>query len=218
MSEYIQIDLGVEQIRGLIAVDTIRDDTLVLQILFQASMDLFGEEPFSEIKQRNEQPNFRGCLLNGMAGDYTDLDLTVEISKPNADDVLRAITEANAKTGFSIDSVEPVADQIREQHPDHDYSESDTWVASFDGASKGNPGPSSVGATLRCNDTIIEKTCSFIGNATNNVAEYRALEAALDLAEEEGINSLTIKGDSQLIINQLTGDWNANNPVDEQRL
>lgn len=73
----------------------------------------------------------------------------------------------------------------------------------IDGASKGNPGPSGIGAVICRNNEIIKNISSFIGNTTNNVAEYTALIYALQEALILKAEVLKIKTDSQLLARQL---------------
>jgi len=58
----------------------------------------------------------------------------------------------------------------------------------------------------------IAKGYGFTGKGTNNIAEYTALIEALKKAKELGIQSLTIRGDSLLVINQLSGEWTVRSP------
>jgi ribonuclease HI len=82
-----------------------------------------------------------------------------------------------------------------------------------DGASKGNPGPSAVGYVI-AEPGGIEFVAQgrFIGRATNNEAEYRALLRALEAAEKWGFRKLKIHSDSQLLIRQLEGRYRVNSP------
>jgi ribonuclease HI len=82
-----------------------------------------------------------------------------------------------------------------------------------DGASKGNPGPSSVGYVI-AEPGGIEFVAEgrFIGRATNNEAEYRALLRALEAAERYGFRRLRIHSDSQLLVRQLEGRYRVNSP------
>jgi ribonuclease HI len=77
-----------------------------------------------------------------------------------------------------------------------------------DGASRGNPGPSGIGVVLEVEGAShrIERF-EYIGEATNNVAEYRALLLALAEAERISPSSLTILSDSELLVRQLTGEY-----------
>ncbi|MBK5094831.1 MAG: ribonuclease HI family protein [Deltaproteobacteria bacterium] len=77
-----------------------------------------------------------------------------------------------------------------------------------DGASRGNPGPSGIGVVLEVDgeDCPIERF-EYIGEATNNVAEYRALLLGLSEAEKLSPSSLTILSDSELIVRQLNAEY-----------
>jgi ribonuclease HI len=80
------------------------------------------------------------------------------------------------------------------------------FTANIDGAARGNPGPASYGVVLRKPDgSPLESLGKYIGRATNNVAEYYALIAALDYAAAHGISRLRVNSDSQLIVNQIKG-------------
>lgn len=81
----------------------------------------------------------------------------------------------------------------------------------FDGASRGNPGPAATGYELTGDITDNEITGgSHIGKATNNQAEYDALIEGIERALQHGVTNLTIRGDSQLIIKQVTGEYDCN--------
>ena len=83
----------------------------------------------------------------------------------------------------------------------------------FDGGSRGNPGPAGVGIVLRAADgTSVSTLGRFIGRATNNVAEYRALITALEKAREIGARKIVIRGDSELIIRQMRGEYRVKHP------
>jgi len=83
----------------------------------------------------------------------------------------------------------------------------------FDGGSRGNPGPAGAGVVLRADDGApLVAVGRFIGRATNNVAEYRALIAGLEKAIELGATRLDVFGDSELIIRQMTGRYRVKHP------
>lgn len=82
----------------------------------------------------------------------------------------------------------------------------------FDGASRGNPGPAAIGWVLVTEDGIVDESGDRIGRATNNEAEYRALIAGLEAAEARGFASVDIRGDSELIVRQIRGDYDTNAP------
>jgi ribonuclease HI len=83
----------------------------------------------------------------------------------------------------------------------------------FDGASKGNPGPAGAGIVIvNPEGRVILEYSKELGIRTNNEAEYLALIELLQKALELGIRELEIMGDSQLVINQVFGNWNINMP------
>ncbi len=82
------------------------------------------------------------------------------------------------------------------------------YKLNIDGASRGNPGPSAVGAVLTENSgKEIESLGAFIGEATNNVAEYTALIIGLKLAIKHDARKITILSDSELLVKQMTGAY-----------
>ncbi len=83
----------------------------------------------------------------------------------------------------------------------------------IDGASRGNPGPAGIGvAFLGPDGTVIERLHRGIGEATNNVAEYSALLAALEQAETMGVKELEVYSDSELLVRQLQGRYQVKHP------
>jgi len=77
-----------------------------------------------------------------------------------------------------------------------------------DGASRGNPGPAGVGAVVEFSDgTPSRELSAYIGETTNNVAEYRALLMALEEAGRHGARSITVYSDSELLVRQLNGEY-----------
>ncbi|MFO8116578.1 MAG: ribonuclease HI [Halorubrum sp.] len=82
----------------------------------------------------------------------------------------------------------------------------------FDGASRGNPGPGAVGWCLVTSDGVVAEGGERIGRVTNNQAEYAALIRALEAADEYGFDEVDVRGDSELIVKQVRGEWNANDP------
>lgn len=75
-----------------------------------------------------------------------------------------------------------------------------------DGGSRGNPGPAASGAVLFAEDgTVLAEVGKFLGIATNNVAEWRALIIGLERARELGIDEIAIRMDSELVVRQVTG-------------
>jgi ribonuclease HI len=80
--------------------------------------------------------------------------------------------------------------------------------ANIDGGSRGNPGPASYGVVVRDADgQVVAKLKKYIGRATNNVAEYYGLIAALDYAQAHAIRALHIESDSELLVKQMRGQY-----------
>lgn len=77
----------------------------------------------------------------------------------------------------------------------------------IDGASKGNPGPAGVGVVICHGEEIVENISTFIGETTNNVAEYQALIFALQEALILKADTVTINTDSQLLARQLNSEY-----------
>jgi probable phosphoglycerate mutase len=88
-------------------------------------------------------------------------------------------------------------------------------VIEADGASRGNPGEASYGALVLDAGTgaVLAERAEAIGVATNNVAEYRALIAGLQAAQQLGAQRVTVRMDSKLVVEQSKGTWKINNPA-----
>ncbi|QZP36745.1 ribonuclease HI [Halobaculum magnesiiphilum] len=82
----------------------------------------------------------------------------------------------------------------------------------FDGASRGNPGPAAIGWAIVTGDGIVAEGGERIADTTNNKAEYEALIRALEAAVDYGLDEADVRGDSQLIVKQIRGEWNVNDP------
>ena len=89
----------------------------------------------------------------------------------------------------------------------------ETLTLEFDGGSRGNPGPAGIGVVVRAADgTALLTLGRYIGRATNNVAEYRALITAMQEAQKLGAKKIVIRGDSELIIKQMNGQYRVKHP------
>lgn len=80
-------------------------------------------------------------------------------------------------------------------------------VLFFDGACRGNPGPMGIGAVLLENGKKVKDISKHLGKGTNNIAEWSALIEGMKLAKAHGCRELEVRGDSQLIIRQITGRY-----------
>jgi len=85
-------------------------------------------------------------------------------------------------------------------------------IAYIDGGARGNPGPAGFGVRVEQADgTLVEEFSEAIGHATNNVAEYRGLLAALEWAKAHGHRALHVRSDSLLLVQQMLGHYKVKN-------
>ena len=85
-------------------------------------------------------------------------------------------------------------------------------TAYIDGGSRGNPGPAGYGVRFVQEDgTVVRELRASIGTATNNVAEYQGLIAALRYAAGAGHRALRIRSDSLLLVRQMLGQYRVKN-------
>jgi ribonuclease HI len=86
-------------------------------------------------------------------------------------------------------------------------------VAYIDGGARGNPGPAGFGVRIeRPDGTLVEEFSESIGVATNNVAEYRGLVAALEWARRHGSSAMHVRSDSLLLVQQMLGNYKVKHP------
>ena len=92
---------------------------------------------------------------------------------------------------------------------------SETIRVFIDGASQGNPGPAGIGVAFLQNGSTqpLATIHKYIGEATNNVAEYTALIYALQEALIRGYRSLEVSTDSELVAKQLNGEYKVREPT-----
>lgn len=81
------------------------------------------------------------------------------------------------------------------------------WVGYFDGACDLNPGPMGIGALLLNDGILIDSVSHSPGLGTNNIAEYRALIALLNLGLKHQVEDLIVCGDSMLVLLQAQNRW-----------
>ncbi|TMK64842.1 MAG: ribonuclease HI family protein [Actinobacteria bacterium] len=81
-------------------------------------------------------------------------------------------------------------------------------VVHVDGGARGNPGPAAVAAVATEPDgSVLGERSAYIGEATNNVAEYRAVLLGLELARSLGARSIEVVNDSELVARQIGGQY-----------
>ena len=82
-----------------------------------------------------------------------------------------------------------------------------------DGGSRGNPGHAASGAVIIAADgNVLAEVGTYLGIATNNVAEWNALVEGLAEARKLGIDSIAVRLDSELVVKQLTGEYRVKHP------
>ena len=85
-------------------------------------------------------------------------------------------------------------------------------TVNVDGGARGNPGPAAIGVVIRDESgEIVDEIAERIGEATNNVAEYRALIRGIGRAAELGADRVELIGDSELIVKQVLGQYKVKN-------
>jgi ribonuclease HI len=86
-------------------------------------------------------------------------------------------------------------------------------VAYIDGGARGNPGPAGYGVRIQSVDgTVLDELHGALGIATNNVAEYNGLLAALQWAVTHNVSRVHIRADSELLVKQMRGEYKVKNP------
>jgi len=83
-----------------------------------------------------------------------------------------------------------------------------------DGAARGNPGPAGLGAVLRDAESgeVIAELARYLGEQTNNVAEWTAVQDALEEALRRGARHVDLRTDSQLVARQISGRYRVKHP------
>lgn len=82
----------------------------------------------------------------------------------------------------------------------------------MDGGARGNPGPAAVAAVASAPDGAeLAERNAYIGEATNNVAEYKAVLLGLELARDLGADEVEVVNDSELVAKQIGGEYRVKN-------
>lgn len=81
-----------------------------------------------------------------------------------------------------------------------------------DGGARGNPGPAGIGVVIRAHTgEVVAEIAEYLGNATNNQAEYTALVRGVARALELGATEVLIHSDSELMVRQIEGQYQVKN-------
>jgi len=90
---------------------------------------------------------------------------------------------------------------------------SNGWIVNTDGGARGNPGPAGVGIVLRSPDGVIAaEGGAYLGETTNNVAEYEAVLWGLRAALAAGASRVEVRADSELVVKQMNGAYRVKSP------
>ena len=93
------------------------------------------------------------------------------------------------------------------RHADHCLRR-EKLILHTDGCCRGNPGPAGIGVVIRdSHKKVLKELSEYIGEGTNNIAEYRALIRGLEEAGSLGADELAIFMDSELVVKQLNGEY-----------
>jgi ribonuclease HI len=170
-----------------------------------------------------------GKLIDAAADRVEELETSKE-SAPGAgskgikvrkqSDVEKAAQRSQAELDESMELSKSERDRRKKQRAAEEAAERAAEVAAVaaevakrtrlytDGAARGNPGPAGAGAVIVNPDGhIVAKVGKFLGDSTNNVAEYMGLILGLKRAKAMGIRELEVLSDSELVVKQLAGDY-----------
>jgi len=81
-----------------------------------------------------------------------------------------------------------------------------------DGAARGNPGPAGAGFVIYQDGRMLESQAQYLGETTNNQAEYNALILGLTRLTEIGAARVKVRADSELMVKQMKGEYKVKNP------
>ena len=145
-------------------------------------------------------------------------DNNIEISQKHDDPIQNEHNQEVLRSSSSVIPLESLSclgslsslDNIEKQK---ERGNEEEYRLQFDGGSRGNPGPSGSGTVIYNNkNEIIWSNSSFYHHQTNNYAEYMGLIKGLEKAVEMGIKRLRVEGDSQLVIQQVQGNFKCKHP------
>lgn len=86
-----------------------------------------------------------------------------------------------------------------------------TYTIHTDGGARGNPGPAAIGVVIEQAGQVVAELHRYIGETTNNQAEYQAVHAALIWVAEHHGTAVDLYADSELIVKQLRGEYKVKN-------
>lgn len=130
--------------------------------------------------------------VNGLLEDYPDL---------TREKLKEILLEASRKFPSKTDA-----------RASRDFNPGKALIINVDGASRGNPGEAGAGAVLRNTSGQALELKKYLGQTTNNVAEYEALIMALEEASRLGVREAEVRSDSELLVHQMNGVYRVKSP------
>jgi ribonuclease HI len=120
------------------------------------------------------------------------------------------LAQVRERFGLTQDQLQ----NIFQDAADYYYTQEEgVWSLYSDGASRGNPGQAGVGVVLvDPYGQIAVRNLEYLGQATNNVAEYRGLLLGLKMAKNLGIRKIKVYSDSELLVRQINGSYRVKKP------
>ena len=154
--------------------------------------------PLFEEKEKTENPPSEESVLRHLA---QTLSVTKTLKRfPSLN--TRQLQEMLLRSAKRAEEKKPLAEAASSKKRFPEY------FIQADGASRGNPGEAGIGAVIAdARGRTIKELKYFLGMATNNVAEYRAVILALQKALDLGAGSVTVYLDSELVVRQLRGEY-----------
>ena len=127
------------------------------------------------------------------------------ITKKRTDELLQKLKEYVKNDDLSISCKAGKGASTIDKHFDF-------IIVNVDGASKGNPGEAGIGVAVFDKDlNVVQESCEYIGVATNNIAEYKALILGAKLAIKFNAKNTLFKSDSELMVKQIMGEYRVKN-------
>ncbi len=127
------------------------------------------------------------------------------ITKKRVDKLFQDLKDHVKKNDLAISEKEKMNDS-------NIKTEIDLIIVNVDGASRGNPGESGIGvAIFDKHSNLINEACDYLGIATNNIAEYKALILGIKLSMKYNAKKILFKSDSELMVKQIKGEYKVKN-------
>jgi len=120
------------------------------------------------------------------------------------------LAQVRERFGLTKDELLGIFQEVADYYGER---EAGFWRLFCDGASRGNPGPAGAGAVLsNPRGEVAAQLARYLGETTNNVAEYQALILGLREAVRLGARKLQVFADSELLVRQLNGQYRVKSP------